>query len=226
MGLEVFGNLVCFNVPHLDFAVLGSNTEEIFVHLEEARGAKVVFVGLLEGTLARLELDFADYCEALGPVRATHHRAGAELEALPLNFDHGVVGGGLGTANEHGGHGAHRLSLLWLLLGLLFCDGLRFFLFFVLDFISVFVELLFLFFNDYNLGLWGWGLQRSERLLICVDVEEGEEPLGVVGSGPDVDVTFDASCGEILVLEFAEVDDLDDGLGVSELEDVELILLL
>jgi hypothetical protein len=224
MGFEVFGDRICFNVPHLNLTVLSSNAQEIFIYLEKASGAQVVFVSLLEGTLACLELDFTDNSEAFSPVGAAHHSARAELKALPLHFNHSVVNGGLRAANKNRCHRTHWLSFLGLLLGFLFLHGGSFFLFFF-NFVSIFVELLFLFDDDNNLRLWRRGLKGSEGLLIGINVEQWEKALGVVSRRPNVDVTFDASRGEILVLKFAEVHDLNDGLGMGQLEDVELILL-
>jgi hypothetical protein len=54
MRLEILHNLVVLNVPHLDFTLLSSHTEEVLINLVEAGGTLIVFVRLLESTLAGL----------------------------------------------------------------------------------------------------------------------------------------------------------------------------
>jgi len=99
MGLKVFGNLVLLNIPHLNFSFLSSNTEEIFVNLEQTSGTLVVFVGFLESSLAGLEFNFADDRKTLSPIRHAHHSARAQLETLPLELNHSVELRGFRAAN-------------------------------------------------------------------------------------------------------------------------------
>ena len=138
---------VLLNAPHFDHAFGSAHQKEVFVDLEEAGRLSYVLVGLLEGAIAGLKFHFADDGQSLSPIRDAHHRARAQLEALPLKLDHGVVRGGLGPANQHGRHRSDRLIFLLLLffflLLLVFLIFLTF-LVFAFDLVAILVQLLFL----------------------------------------------------------------------------------
>ena len=66
----------------------------------------------------------------------------------------------------------------------------------------------------------------SEGFLIGIDVKKREQTLGVVGSRPNIYVTFNAPGSKVLVLKLGEVDDLNNRFSMGQLEDMKLIFLM
>jgi len=155
-------------------------------------------------------------------VAHAQHGRGALNQTLPFNFDHTILLGGLGGSNEFGRNGAHRLWLLFLFWGFIFFWRL---LFFINDSFSIIIVFLNFFNNNNDLWLWWWGLERSEGLLICINVEKGEETIRVVGCRPNVNMTFNAPGCKVFVLQLAKTDDLANCLSVCQFKYIELVLV-
>jgi len=102
---------------------------------------------------------------------------------------------------------------------------LHWFLFF--NYLLAILVVLLYFLNDYFwLWLWWWWLQRSEHLHIGIEIKQSEKTVGVISSGPNVDVTLDTSRSKVLVfLLVTERNDLRYGLSVGQFKNVQLVLV-
>lgn len=139
-----------------------------------------------------------------------------------MQFNHGVSYAGFWPANQDWGYGGlgHGL-LVFVLFVIFFSDGLWHSLFLLFPTLLAFCAGCLDRSGDFFLfRLW---LQVSQLFLIAIEIEQLRNSVRLAERGVDIHMAVTASSCEILVPQFAQGDDLNDGLGVSPRLNRELV---
>ena len=205
--------IVRVDVPNLKLSVKCADEEMIFVDLVQEGRVLVIVNLVLYGPVPRLDIDVTDQYLLVVEAGDGENRRRSLEERLRMQLNHGVAGARLGSPDEHRCYGWLRngLFVLALFIFLFLSGGWLLFRLFCSTHIAI------VFSNFFGLNrFFNFWLRLQVRQLFCVtiEIEQLRDSVRLAQRRVNVDVTVAASRREVLVPQFAERNDLNDGLGV------------